>query len=130
MGGRGAKVFDSKNNKGRNNIFKSNSNSNLPTSTEKLSKIQISLRKKKFKHYQKLREHWKQIGSNATINYDKSDKRVTKTQGANYVTRLSRWRQQTYFRDFKPNNKSAISIEHGTIKKRWSKHFNENHNAK
>lgn len=59
MGGRGARVFDSKNNKGRNNIFKSNSNSNLPTSTEKLSKIQISLRKKKFKHYQKLREHWK-----------------------------------------------------------------------
>lgn len=103
----------------------------LPQSTEsKLNPIQIKLKKKLFANYHEKREQWKQIGSRQTINYDKSDKRITRTQGEGHVSRVSRWRKDTYFRDYKTNNKSAVQIQSGKMKKRWAEHFNEHHNSR
>lgn len=103
----------------------------LPQSTEKkLNPIQIRLKKKLFTNYHERREQWKQIGSRQTINYDKSDNRITRTQGEGHVSRVSRWRKDTYFRDYKTNNKSAVQIQSGKMKKRWAEHFNEHHNAR
>lgn len=103
----------------------------LPQSTEaKLNPIQIKLKKKLFANYHEKREQWKQIGSRQTINYDKSDKRITRTQGEGHVSRVSRWRKDTYFKDYKTNNKSAVQIQSGKMKKRWAEHFNEHHNAR
>lgn len=103
----------------------------LPQSTEaKLNPIQIRLKKKLFANYHEKREQWKQIGSRQTINYDKSDKRITRTQGEGHVSRVSRWRKDTYFKDYKTNNKSAVQIQSGKMKKRWAEHFNEHHNAR
>ena len=63
----------------------------LPQSTEKkLNPIQIRLKKKLFTNYHERREQWKQIGSRQTINYDKSDNRITRTQGEGHVSRVSR----------------------------------------
>lgn len=103
----------------------------LPQSTEKkLNPIQIRLKKKLFSNYHERREQWKRTGSRKTINYDKSDNRITRTQGESYWTRQSRWRKDTYFRDYKTNNKSAVQIQSGKIKKRWAEHFNEQHDAR
>lgn len=104
----------------------------LPQSTEsKLNPIQIKLKKKLFANYHERREQWKQIGSRQTINYDKSDKRITRDQGESHTTRKSRYRKNKYFEEYKPNGKSAVQIPlNGKIKKRWEKHFNEHHNAK
>lgn len=103
----------------------------LPQSTEKkLNPIQIRLKKKLFTNYHERREQWKQIGSRQTINYDKSDNRITRTQGEGHVSRVSRWRKDTYFRDYKTNNKSAVQIQSEKMKKRWAEHFNEHHNAR
>lgn len=103
----------------------------LPQSTEsKLNPIQIRLKKKLFTNYHERREQWKQIGSRQTINYDKSDKRITRTQGESYNTRVSRWRKNKYFEEYKPNGKSAVQIQSGKMKKRWAEHFNEHHNAR
>lgn len=103
----------------------------LPQSTEsKLNPIQIRLKKKLFTNYHERREQWKQIGSRQTINYDKSDKRITRTQGEAHVSRVSRWRKDTYFRDYKSNGKSAVQIQSGKMKKRWAEHFNEHHNSR
>lgn len=103
----------------------------LPQSTEaKLNPIQIRLKKKLFTNYHERREQWKQIGSRQTINYDKSDKRITRTQGEGHVSRVSRWRKDTYFKDYNTNNKSAVQIQSGKMKKRWAEHFNEHHNAR
>lgn len=103
----------------------------LPQSTEKkLNPIQIKLKKKLFANYHEKREQWKRIGSKQTINYDKSDKRITRTQGEAHVSRVSRWRKDTYFRDYKSNGKSAVQIQSGKMKKRWAEHFNEHHNSR
>lgn len=103
----------------------------LPQSTEKkLNPIQIRLKKKLFTNYHERREQWKQIGSRQTINYDKSDKRITRTQGESYNTRVSRWRKNKYFEEYKPNGKSAVQIQSGKIKKRWAEHFNRQHDAR
>jgi hypothetical protein len=132
MGGRGAK---SSGGKGRKTKVSggggATSAGTLPQSTEaKLNPIQIRLKKKLFTNYHERREQWKQIGSRQTINYDKSDKRITRTQGESYNTRVSKWRKNKYFEEYKPNGKSAVQIQSGKIKKRWEKHFNEHHNAK
>lgn len=103
----------------------------LPQSTEKkLNPMQIKLKKKLFANYHEKREQWKRIGSKQTINYDKSDKRITRTQGEAHVSRVSRWRKDTYFRDYKSNGKSAVQIQSGKMKKRWAEHFNEHHNSR
>ena len=103
----------------------------LPQSIEKkLNPIQIKLKKKLFANYHEKREQWKRIGSKQTINYDKSDKRITRTQGEAHVSRVSRWRKDTYFRDYKSNGKSAVQIQSGKMKKRWAEHFNEHHNSR
>lgn len=103
----------------------------LPQSTEKkLNPIQIKLKKKLFVGRHEKREQWRQIGSRQTINYDSSDKRITRTQGESNATRTSRYRKNKYFEENKPNGKSAVQIQSGTIKKRWAKHFNEHHTAK
>lgn len=132
MGGRGAKSSSGKGKKvkkGGGGIV--SNNETLPQSTEnKLSPLQIKLKKKLFSSYKEKREQWNRVGSNRTINYDKSDKRITRTQGEGHVTRASRWRKEIYFKDFKTNNKSAVHIQNGKIKKRWGKHFNEHHNAR
>lgn len=103
----------------------------LPQSTEsKLNPIQVKLKKKLFANYHEKREQWKRIGSRQTINYDKSDKRITRTQGESYNTRVSRWRKNKYFEEYKPNGKSAVQIQSGKIKKRWAEHFNRQHDAR
>lgn len=103
----------------------------LPQSTEKkLNPIQIKLKKKLFAGRHEKREQWRQIGSRQTINYDSSDKRITRTQGESNRTRTSRYRQNKYFEEYKPNGKSAVQVQSGGIKKRWAKHFNEHHTAK
>lgn len=103
----------------------------LPQSTEKkLNPIQVKLKKKLFANYHEKREQWKQIGSRQTINYDKSDKRITRDQGESNRTRTSRYRKNKYFEEYKPNGKSAVQIQSGGIKKQWAKHFNEHHQAK
>lgn len=103
----------------------------LPQSTEKkLNPIQTKLKKKLFTNYHERREQWKQIGSRQTINYDKSDKRITRTQGESYNIRVSRWRKNKYFEEYKPNGKSAVQIQSGKIKKRWAEHFNRQHDAR
>lgn len=103
----------------------------LPQSTEKkLNPIQIKLKKKLFAGRHEKREQWRQIGSRQTINYDSSDKRITRTQGESNRTRTSRYRQNKYFEEYKPNGKSAVQVQNGGIKKRWAKHFNEHHTAK
>lgn len=103
----------------------------LPQSIEKkLNPIQTKLKKKLFTNYHQRREQWKQIGSRQTINYDKSDKRITRTQGESYNTRVSRWRKNKYFEEYKPNGKSAVQIQSGKIKKRWAEHFNRQHDAR
>lgn len=132
MGGRGAK---SSGGKGRKTKKASGggatSAGTLPQSTEaKLNPIQIRLKKKLFTNYHERREQWKQIGSRQTINYDSSDKRITRTQGESNRTRTSRYRQNKYFEEYKPNGKSAIQVQSGGIKKRWAKYFNEHHTAK
>lgn len=133
MGGRGA---ESSGGKGRKTKKVSGgggvSNAGtLPQSTEaKLNPIQIRLKKKLFSNYHERREQWKQIGSRQTINYDKSDKRITRSQVEAHVSRVSRWRKDTYFRDYKTNGKSAVQIQSGKMKKRWAKHFNEHHDAR
>lgn len=133
MGGRGA---ESSGGKGRKNKKVSGgggatSAGTLPQSTEKkLNPIQVKLKKKLFANYHEKREQWKRIGSRQTINYDKTDNRITRTQGEAHVFRVSRWRKDTYFRDYKPNGKSAVQIQSGKIKKRWAKHFNEHHNSR
>lgn len=132
MGGRGA---ESSGGKGRKTKKASGggatSAGTLPQSTEaKLNPIQVKLKKKLFANYHEKREQWKQIGSRQTINYDKSDKRIIRTQGEGHVSRVSRWRKDTYFKDYKTNNKSAVQIQSGKMKKRWAEHFNEHHNAR
>lgn len=103
----------------------------LPQSTEKkLNPIQIKLKKKLFAGRHEKRELWKNTGSRQTINYDSSDKRITRTQGESNRTRTSRYRQNKYFEEYKPNGKSAVQIQSGKIKKRWAEHFNEHHTAK
>lgn len=103
----------------------------LPQSTEKkLNPIQIKLKKKLFAGRHEKRELWKNTGSRQTINYDSSDKRITRTQGESNRTRTSRYRQNKYFEEYKPNGKSAVQIQSGTTKKRWAEHFNEHHTAK
>lgn len=134
MGGRGAKSSGGKGKKTKKGGLGSGGVDNagtLPQSTEaKLNPIQIRLKKKLFTNYHERREQWKQIGSRQTINYDKSDNRITRTQGEGHVSRVSRWRKDTYFRDYKTNNKSAVQIQSGKMKKRWAEHFNEHHNAR
>jgi hypothetical protein len=134
MGGRGAKSSGGKGKKTKKGGLGGGGVSNagtLPQSTEaKLNPIQIRLKKKLFSNYHEKREQWKQIGSRQTINYDKSDNRITRTQGEGHVSRVSRWRKDTYFRDYKTNNKSAVQIQSGKMKKRWAEHFNEHHNAR
>lgn len=134
MGGRGAKSSGGKGKKTKKGGLGSggvNNAGTLPQSTEaKLNPIQIRLKKKLFSNYHEKREQWKQIGSRQTINYDKSDNRITRTQGEGHVSRVSRWRKDTYFRDYKTNNKSAVQIQSGKMKKRWAEHFNEHHNAR
>ncbi|WP_049483504.1 hypothetical protein [Streptococcus parasanguinis] len=134
MGGRGAKSSGGKGKKTKKGGLGSggvNNAGTLPQSTEaKLNPIQIRLKKKLFTNYHERREQWKQIGSRQTINYDKSDNRITRTQGEGHVSRVSRWRKDTYFRDYKTNNKSAVQIQSGKMKKRWAEHFNEHHNAR
>ena len=103
----------------------------LPQSTEKkLNPIQIKLKKKLFAGRHEKRELWKNTGSRQTINYDSSDKRITRTQGESNRTRTSRYRQNKYFEEYKPNGKSAVQIQSGKIKKRWAEYFNEHHTAK
>lgn len=134
MGGRGAKSSGGKGKKTKKGGLGGGGVSNagtLPQSTEvKLNPIQIKLKKKLFANYHEKREQWKQIGSRQTINYDKSDKRITRTQGEGHVSRVSRWRKDTYFKDYKTNNKSAVQIQSGKMKKRWAEHFNEHHNTR
>lgn len=134
MGGRGAKSSGGKGKKTKKGRLGSggvNNAGTLPQSTEaKLNPIQIKLKKKLFTNYHEKREQWKRIGSRQTINYDKSDNRITRTQGEGHVSRVSRWRKDTYFRDYKTNNKSAVQIQSGKMKKRWAEHFNEHHNAR
>jgi hypothetical protein len=134
MGGRGAESSGGKGKKTKKGGFGGGGVSNagtLPQSTEaKLNPIQIKLKKKLFANYHEKREQWKRIGSRQTINYDKSDKRITRTQGEAHVSRVSRWRKDTYFRDYKSNGKSAVQIQSGKMKKRWAKHFNEHHNVR
>nr|DAU75480.1 MAG TPA: hypothetical protein [Caudoviricetes sp.] len=134
MGGRGAKSSGGKGKKTKKGGLGSggvNNAGTLPQSTEaKLNPIQIRLKKKLFTNYHERREQWKQIGSRQTINYDKSDKRIARTQGESYNTRVSRWRKNKYFEEYKPNGKSAVQIQSGKIKKRWEKHFSEHHDAK
>lgn len=134
MGGRGAKSSGGKGKKTKKGGLGGGGVSNagtLPQSTEaKLNPIQIRLKKKLFSNYHEKREQWKRIGSRQTINYDKSDNRITRTQGEGHVSRVSRWRKDTYFRDYKTNNKSAVQIQSGKMKKRWAEHFNEHHNAR
>lgn len=95
MGGRGAKSSGGKGRKakkvsGGGGGGVSNTGT-LPQSTEaKLNPIQIRLKKKLFTNYHERREQWKRIGSRQTINYDKSDKRITRTQGEAHVSRVSR----------------------------------------
>lgn len=103
----------------------------LPQSTEKkLNPIQIKLKKKLFAGRHEKRELWKNTGSRQTINYDSSDKRITRTQGESNRARTSRYRQNKYFEEYKPNGKSAVQIQSGKVKKRWAEHFNEHHTAK
>lgn len=135
MGGRGAESSGGKGKKtkkgGLGGGGGATSAGTLPQSTEKkLNPIQVKLKKKLFANYHEKRERWKQIGSRQTINYDKSDNRITRTQGEGHVSRVSRWRKDTYFRDYKTKNKSAVQIQSGGIKKRWAKHFNEHHDAR
>lgn len=133
MGGRGAESSGSKGRKAKKGSGGGGASGagTLPQSTEaKLNPIQIKLKKKLFANYHEKREQWKQIGSRQTINYDKSDKRITRTQGEGHVSRVSRWRKDTYFKDYKTNNKSAVQIQSGKMKKRWAEHFNEHHNAR
>lgn len=134
MGGRGAKSSGGKGKKTKKGGLGGGGVSNagtLPQSTEaKLNPIQIRLKKKLFSNYHERREQWKQIGSRQTINYDKSDKRITRSQVEAHVSRVSRWRKDTYFRDYKTNGKSAVQIQSGEMKKRWAKHFNEHHDAR
>lgn len=134
MGGRGAKSSGGKGKKTKKVRLGGSGVSNagtLPQSTEaKLTPIQIRLKKKLFTKYHEKREQWKRIGSRQTINYDKSDNRITRTQGEAHVSRVSRWRKDTYFKDYKTNNKSAVQIQSGKMKKRWAEHFNEHHNAR
>lgn len=133
MGGRGAESSGGKGRKAKKVSGGGGATSagTLPQSTEaKLNPIQIKLKKKLFANYHEKREQWKQIGSRQTINYDKSDKRITRTQGEDHVSRVSRWRKDTYFKDYKTNNKSAVQIQSGKMKKRWAEHFNEHHNAR
>ena len=134
MGGRGAESSGGKGRKAKKGVLGgggATSAGTLPQSTEKkLNPIQVKLKKKLFANYHEKREQWKQIGSKQTINYDKSDKRITRTQGEGHVSRVSRWRKDTYFRDYKTNNKSAVQIQSGKMKKRWAEHFNEHHNAR
>ena len=134
MGGRGAESSGGKGKKTKKGGLGGGGVSNagtLPQSTEKkLNPIQVKLKKKLFANYHEKREQWKQIGSRQTINYDKSDKRITRTQGEGHVSRVSRWRKDTYFKDYKTNNKSAVQIQSGKMKKRWAEHFNEHPNAR
>lgn len=133
MGGRGAESSGGKGKKTKKTSGGGGATSagTLPQSTEKkLNPIQIKLKKKLFANYHEKRERWKQIGSKQTINYDKSDKRITRDQGESNKTRTSRYRQNKYFEEYKPNGKSAVQIQSGKIKKRWAKHFNEHHQAK
>lgn len=103
----------------------------LPQSTEKkLNPIQIKLKKKLFASRHEKRELWKNTGLRQTINYDSSDKRITRTQGESNRMRTSRYRQNKYFEEYKPNGKSAVQIQSGKVKKRWAEHFNEYHTAK
>lgn len=133
MGGRGASSGRGKKRtkkKGSSGGGVSNAGA-LPQSTEKkLNPIQIKLKKKLFAGRHEKRKLWKNTGSRQTINYDSSDKRITRTQGESHTTRASRWRQQTYFKDYKTQGKSAVQIQSGKIKKRWAKYFNERHTAK
>ena len=133
MGGRGAKSSGGKGRKAKKVSGGGGATSagTLPQSTEKkLNPIQIKLKKKLFTNYHEKREQWKQIGSRQTINYDKSDNRITRTQAEAHVSRVSRWRKDTYFRDYKSNGKSAVQIQSGKMKKRWAEHFNERHDAR
>lgn len=134
MGGRGAESSGGKGKKTKKGGLGGGGVSNagtLPQSTEsKLNPIQIKLKKKLFSNYHEKREQWKRMGSRQTINYDKSDNRITRTQGEGHVSRVGRWRKDTYFRDYKTNNKSAVQIQSGKMKKRWAEHFNEHHNAR
>lgn len=134
MGGRGAKSSGGKGKKTKKGGLGGggvNNAGTLPQSTEsKLNPIQIRLKKKLFSNYHERREQWKRIGSRQTINYDKSDKRITRTQGESFQSRRSSWRQKKYFEEYKPNGKSAVQIQSGKMKKRWAEHFNENHNAR
>lgn len=134
MGGRGAESSGGKGKKTEKGGLGGGGVSNagtLPQSTEKkLNPIQVKLKKKLFANYHDKREQWKQIGSRQTINYDKSDKRITRDQGESNRTRTSRYRKNKYFEEYKPNGKSAVQIQSGGIKKRWAKHFNEHHQAK
>jgi hypothetical protein len=134
MGGRGAESSGGKGKKTKKGGLGGGGVSNagtLPRSTEvKLNPIQIRLKKKLFTNYHERRERWKQTGSRQTINYDKSDNRITRSQVEAHVSRVSRWRKDTYFRDYKPNGKSAVQIQSGKIKKRWAKHFNEHHDTR
>ena len=133
MGGRGAKSSGGKVRKAKKvgGGGGATSAGTLPQSTDaKLNPIQIKLKKKLFANYHKRREQWRQIGSRQTINYDKSDKRITRDQGESNRTRTSRYRKNKYFEEYKPNGKSAVQIQSGKIKKRWAKQFNEHHQAK
>lgn len=134
MGGRGAESSGGKGKKTKKGGLGGGGVSNagtLPQSTEKkLNPIQIRLKKKLFSNYHERREQWKQTGSRQTINYDKSDNRITRTQGEGHVSRVSRWRKDTYFKDYKTNNESAVQIQSGKMKKRWAEHFNEHHNTR
>lgn len=133
MGGRGAESSGGKGWKAKKASGGGGATSagTLPQSTEKkLNPIQVKLKKKLFTNYHEKREQWKQIGSRQTINYDKSDNRITRTQAEAHVSRVSRWRKDTYFRDYKSNGKSAVQIQSGKMKKRWAEHFNERHDAR
>lgn len=134
MGGRGAKSSGGKSKKTKKGVLGGGGVSNagtLPRSTEaKLNPIQIRLKKKLFSNYHERRERWKQTGSRQTINYDKSDKRITRDQGESHTTRKSKWRKNKYFEEYKPNGKSAVQIQSGKIKKRWAEHFNRQHDAR
>lgn len=117
MGGRGAESSGGKGKKTKKGGLGGGGVSNagtLPQSTEKkLNPIQVKLKKKLFANYHDKREQWKQIGSRQTINYDKSDKRITRDQGESNRTRTSRYRKNKYFEEYKPNGKSAVQIQSG-----------------
>lgn len=134
MGGRGAESSGGKGKKTKKGGLGGGGVSNagtLPRSTEvKLNPIQIRLKKKLFSNYRERRERWKQTGSRQTINYDKSDNRITRSQDESFQSRRSSWRKKKYFEEYKPNGRSALQIQSGKMKKRWAKHFDEHHSSR